>query len=138
MVEVVLDDDVERAADRVRPHLALYIGGMGAKGANFHYDVFARMGFEAECARIQEAYLAGRRDEAAAAVPLRMVEEVALVGPRAKIVEELADWRGSLVTTMVVGGDPVTLAASADVLRRARASRAAGGRPAHKTVSTDW
>lgn len=116
MVEVVVDDDVERAADRIRPHLALYIGGMGAKGANFHYEVFARMGFEAECARIQEAYLAGRKDEAAAAVPLRMVEEVALVGPRAKIAEELAAWRSSLVTTMVVGGDAATLTAIADVL----------------------
>lgn len=116
MVEVVVDDDVEAAADRVRPFLALYIGGMGAKGANFHYDVFARMGFADECARIQEAYLAGRKDEAAAAVTTRMVEEVALVGPLAKIREELDVWRSSLLTTMVVGGDPATLEEIAGVV----------------------
>jgi hypothetical protein len=114
MVEVIVDDDVERAADRVRPHLALYIGGMGARGANFHYDAFARLGFEGECARIQQAYLAGRKDEAAAAVSTPMVEAVSLVGPGAKIREELELWRKSLVTTLVVGGDPATLAQIAD------------------------
>ena len=83
MVQMVVDDDVEGAADQqVRPMLALYIGGMGAKGANFHYDVFARMGYEDDCARIQELYLGGRKDEATAAVPLELVEQVALVGRR--------------------------------------------------------
>jgi F420-dependent oxidoreductase-like protein len=116
MVQVVVDDDVEAAADRLRPMLALYIGGMGAKGVNFHHDVFVRMGYADECARIQEAYLAGRKDEAAAAVPLRLVEEVALVGPRAKVAEEAHVWRDSLLTTMVVGGDPATLRTIAEVL----------------------
>jgi F420-dependent oxidoreductase-like protein len=116
MVQVVVDDDVEAAADRLRPMLALYIGGMGAKGVNFHHDVFVRMGYPDECARIQEAYLAGRKDEAAGLVPLRLVEEVALVGPRAKVAEEAHVWRDSLLTTMVVGGDPKTLATLADVL----------------------
>ncbi|MBW0118122.1 LLM class F420-dependent oxidoreductase [Pseudonocardia abyssalis] len=116
MVHVVVDDDVTAAADRVRPMLALYIGGMGAKGANFHYDVFARMGFEAECARIQESYLAGRKDEAAAAVPLSMVEQIALVGPRSKIAEELEHWRSSLVTTMVVGGGRAELEVVAELV----------------------
>ena len=109
-VHVEIDADAEAAADRVRPMLALYIGGMGSRGANFHYDVFARMGFEAECARIQGHYLAGRKDAAAAAVTLRMVEQVALVGPEAKIADELAAWDESLVTTMLVSGDPVKLA----------------------------
>ena len=116
MVQVVPDDDVERAADQVRPMLALYVGGMGAKGANFHYEVFARMGYEAECATIQELYLAGRKDEAAAAVPLSMVEQVSLVGPRAKIAEELPVWRDSLVTTMVVSGHPEQLRTIADLV----------------------
>ncbi|OLF13933.1 LLM class F420-dependent oxidoreductase [Actinophytocola xinjiangensis] len=115
-VNVELDDDPEVAADRVRPMLALYIGGMGARGANFHRDVFVRMGFEAECARIQEHYLAGRRDEAAASVTLPMVERVALVGPPDKIAGELAAWRESLVTTMLVSGDAPTLAAIAGLL----------------------
>ncbi|MGI5127329.1 LLM class F420-dependent oxidoreductase [Pseudonocardia sp. CA-107938] len=116
MVQLVVDDDVEAAADRVRPMLALYIGGMGAKGANFHYEVFARMGYEDACAQIQELYLGGRKDEAIAAVPLELVEQVALVGPRAKIAEELPAWRDSLVTTLVVSGTPDTLRLAADLL----------------------
>ncbi|GIH06687.1 LLM class F420-dependent oxidoreductase [Rhizocola hellebori] len=115
-VNVEFDDDVEAAADRVRPMLALYVGGMGAKGANFHYEVFARMGFEAECARVQELYLAGRKDEASAAIPLAMVEAVALVGPREKIAEELVAWRSSLVTTMLVSGDAAKLATIAELV----------------------
>jgi F420-dependent oxidoreductase-like protein len=115
-VSVEIDDDVEAAADRVRPMLALYVGGMGAKGANFHYEAFARMGFEAACARIQELYLAGAKTEAAAAVPLAMVEAVALVGPRAKVADDLAAWRESLVTTMLVSGDVAQLRAIAELV----------------------
>ncbi len=98
------DDDVEAAADRIRPVIALYAGGMGAKGANFHFDVFARMGWEAEATRIQELYLAGRKDEAIASVPLRMVEDVALVGPISKIQEELTEWRRTCITTFMLSG----------------------------------
>ncbi|WP_110182274.1 LLM class F420-dependent oxidoreductase [Nocardioides solisilvae] len=117
MVTVELDDDVEAAADRVRPHLALYIGGMGARGVNFHYEVFARMGFEEECARIQDHYLAGRKDEAVRAVPLSLVEKVALVGPRAKVADELAAWDDSLVTTLLVSGSsPETLRTMAELV----------------------
>ncbi|MGY2074388.1 LLM class F420-dependent oxidoreductase [Blastococcus sp. SYSU DS0828] len=115
MVGVEIDDDVEAAADRVRPMLALYIGGMGARGVNFHYEVLARMGFEAECARIQDLYLDGRKDEAVAAVPLAMVEKVALVGPREKIADDLAAWEESLVTTMLVSGSARTLRTMAEI-----------------------
>ncbi|WP_030915422.1 LLM class F420-dependent oxidoreductase [Streptosporangium amethystogenes] len=115
-VNVEIDDDVEAAADRVRPMLALYVGGMGARGANFHFEAFARMGFEAECARVQELYLEGHKEAAAAAIPLAMVEKVALVGPRSKIAEELDVWRSSLVTTMLVSGDPTRLAAIAELV----------------------
>lgn len=117
-VEIEIDDDVEAAADRVRPLLALYVGGMGARGVNFHYEVFARMGFEAECARVQDLYLAGRKAEAAAAIPLAMVEAVALVGPPAKIADDLAAWRESLVTTLLVAGDAAKLAAIAELVHR--------------------
>jgi F420-dependent oxidoreductase-like protein len=116
MVNVELDDDVEVAADRLRPMLALYIGGMGARGVNFHYEVFARMGFEEECARIQALYLAGAKDEATAAVPLSMVEKVALVGPRDKIADEIATWRDSLVTTLMVSGTSDTLRTMAGIV----------------------
>jgi F420-dependent oxidoreductase-like protein len=115
MVRVEVDEDVEAAADRVRPMLALYVGGMGARGTNFHYEVFARMGFESACARIQGLYLEGRKDEAIRAVPLAMVEKVALVGPRDKIADDFTAWEESLVTTMLVGGPPETLRLMAEI-----------------------
>lgn len=115
MVNVVVDDDVERAADQLRPFYALYVGGMGARGANFHYDAVARLGFEEECARIQDLYLDGRKEEAAAAIPVEMVEKMALIGPREKIAEELPTWQESLITTMVVTGEPETLRLMAEL-----------------------
>ena len=84
--------------------IALYAGGMGAKGQNFHYDVFARMGFEAECERIQELYLEGNKKDAIAAVPTEMVEAISLIGPPGKIKEELALWEESVVDTMLIAG----------------------------------
>lgn len=114
-VSVVVDDDVARAADRVRPMLALYIGGMGARGANFHYETFVRMGYEQQCATIQDLYLAGRKDEAAAAVSTEMVEAVALVGPRDKIRDDLAAWEESVVTTLLVSGGPSVLRLMAEL-----------------------
>jgi len=84
--------------------LALYAGGMGARGANFHFDVFARMGWEAEATKIQDLYLEGRKAEAIASVPLAMVEDVALVGPLDKIRGEVDRWRDTCLTTMLVSG----------------------------------
>ena len=109
MVPVVIDDDVSAAADRVRPSLALYIGGMGAKSMNFHRDVFARMGYEAVCEKVQELYLGGQKREAATAIPTALVEDVALVGPLAKVRDELSRWRESVITTLLVGGDAASL-----------------------------
>jgi F420-dependent oxidoreductase-like protein len=108
-VAIVPNDDIEAAADAVRPTLALYIGGMGARGANFHYEVFARMGYEGECAKIQELYLAGQKRDAIAAVPTKMVEDVYLIGPMGKIKDDLQAWKASLVTTLLVGGPPALL-----------------------------
>src|SRR5580700_10003489 len=113
---VVVDDDVERAADLYRPMLALYIGGMGAKEMNFHFDVFVRMGFEAEAHKIQELYLDGHKDDAAAAVPTSMVEKIALIGPSQKIKDELAAWQESIATTLLVAGSPDTLRMMAEFL----------------------
>jgi len=115
-VSIVVDDEVERAADRVRPMLALYIGGMGARGANFHYEVFVRMGYEEQCARIQELYLGGDKPSAIAAVTTEMVENVALVGPAAKIRDELGAWDDSVVTTLQVSGRPVDLRRYAELV----------------------
>ena len=115
-VPVVIDDDPERAADVIRPTLALYVGGMGAKGANFHYDVIARMGYEDEAARIQELYLTGEKDQAIASIPLGMVEDVALVGPIGKVREELPKWKDTVITTMLIAGPPPLLEAMATLV----------------------
>lgn len=115
-VPVVVDDDIERAADRVRPMLALYVGGMGAKGANFHFEVLARMGWESVCERVQDLYLDGRRTEAAAAIPVEMVSDVALVGSVDRIRDDLARWDESLVTTMAISGPPQRLEAMAGLV----------------------
>jgi F420-dependent oxidoreductase-like protein len=108
-VPVIVHDDVEQAADFIRPMYALYFGGMGARGANFHHDVAVRLGYEAEAKRIQDLYLEGKKDEAAAAVPTRLVEELALIGSEDKIRHDLEAWRESIVTTLVIGGDAATL-----------------------------
>ena len=98
----VIDVDIERAADTVRPLFALYIGGMGARQTNFHFDVFVRLGFEDVARKVQELYLDGHKAEAIAAVPTTLVEKVALVGPLAKIRDDIAAWQGSMATTLVV------------------------------------
>jgi F420-dependent oxidoreductase-like protein len=114
---IIPDDDLERAADRVRPTLALYIGGMGARGVNFHHEVFVRMGYEAEARQIQDLYLAGDKKGAIAAVPTKLVEDVALIGPWAKITEEIQRWKQTVLTTFSVGGDPRQLDKVADLIR---------------------
>jgi F420-dependent oxidoreductase-like protein len=104
-VPVIISDDVEAAASAYKPMLALYIGGMGAREANFHNEVFARMGYEGEAKEIQDLYLEGKKDEAAAKVPTRLVEDTALIGPKEKIRDDLEMWRESVVTTILVAGD---------------------------------
>jgi F420-dependent oxidoreductase-like protein len=116
MMPVLIADDVEACADLLRPMLALYIGGMGAKGANFHFDVFARMGWEAECNRIQDLYLDGRKADAIAAVPTGLVEDVALIGPVEKVRDELPAWRDSCITTALVTGPPQLLGQIAELV----------------------
>ena len=116
VMTVVPGDDVEKCADVVRPFLALYAGGMGARGANFHFEVFARMGYEDVALKVQDLYLAGKKKEAAAAIPLAMVEDVALVGPLDKIRDEAAKWRDTCITTFLVGGPARMLETYAKVL----------------------
>jgi F420-dependent oxidoreductase-like protein len=102
-VSVLVGDDVEALRDALRPHLALYVGGMGAKGRNFYNALVRRYGFEAEAERIQELYLSGHRREAIAAVPDDLVDAVSLVGPKERIRDRLDAWRETPVTTLVVG-----------------------------------
>jgi F420-dependent oxidoreductase-like protein len=112
----IIDDDIERAADLMRPSLALYIGGMGAKSMNFHFDVFSRMGYEAEAIKIQELYLDGHKDEAAATVPTSLIEDTALIGPVDKIRDDLEGWKESIATTLLVAGAPDTLQTMAELV----------------------
>jgi F420-dependent oxidoreductase-like protein len=108
-VPAVVDDDIERAADVVRPFIALYAGGMGAKGANFHRNVLDRLGYSDACDEIQAHYLAGDRARAIAAVPLELVQDIALVGPPEEIQSRLPAWEATAITTMLVQADPRTL-----------------------------
>ncbi|MBI1760478.1 MAG: LLM class F420-dependent oxidoreductase [Acidobacteria bacterium] len=102
-VHIVLGDDVNACRNQVKPTLALYIGGMGAKGKNFYYDIACRYGYEAAAEQIQGFYLTGKKMEALAAVPDALVDEVALCGPRARIAERLAAWKHCGITTMICG-----------------------------------
>ena len=115
-VPLIVDDDVERAADALRPMYALYFGGMGARSVNFHANVPVRMGYGDEVERIQELYLGGHKEEAAAAVPTALVEELALIGPPDKIRADLEAWRESLATTLLISGDAATLRTAAELV----------------------
>jgi alkanesulfonate monooxygenase SsuD/methylene tetrahydromethanopterin reductase-like flavin-dependent oxidoreductase (luciferase family) len=100
---VVLGDDVDACRSMVKPFLALYIGGMGARGRNFYNDLACRYGFEGPAAEIQDLYLSGKKNDAAAAVPDALVDAVALCGPKGRIAELVEEWKASPVTTLVLG-----------------------------------
>ncbi|MCF4119706.1 LLM class F420-dependent oxidoreductase [Antribacter sp. KLBMP9083] len=129
-VPVVVRDDVEAAADVIRPHIALYAGGMGSKEANFHKASLDRLGYQDAMDEVQALYLAGRKDEAAAAVPTALVEEIALVGPASKVRRDLERWESTALTTLLVQGDPASmlavLAAAQDRTPAGRVRSAAG------------
>jgi len=116
-VHVVVTDDLEAGRDWIKPILALYVGGMGARGSNFYNSLVARYGYEDEAKRIQELYLDGKQREAIAAVPDALVDDVALVGPRERIADRLAAWRESGATTLICGTrDPAALRTMAELL----------------------
>lgn len=115
-VPVSVGTDVESAADRIRPFVALYAGGMGAKGANYHANALARLGYADACAEIQAHWAAGDRSRAAAAVPTELVLDVALVGTATDIARQAAAWQRTAVTTMVLQCTPADLPAAAEAL----------------------
>jgi F420-dependent oxidoreductase-like protein len=115
-VPFIISDDVDAAVDALRPFYALYFGGMGAKGTNFHANVAIRMGYEREIEEIQSLYLQGRKDQAGAKIPRKLIEELSLVGPAPKIRDDLERWRESIVTTMLVAADAVTLRKVAELV----------------------
>jgi len=106
-VTVVMGDDVDRCRALVKPNMPLYIGGMGARGKNFYTDYASRLGYAEAATKIQDLYLAGKKDEAAAAVPDQLVDDVALCGPKERIKDRLQAWiaagKRHEVGTMILG-----------------------------------
>ena len=110
-------DDVDACRDRVRPTLALYIGGMGAPGRNFYFNLAVRYGYQDEAVQIQELFLAGKKKQAAATVPDSLVDEVALCGPVERIRDGLQIWKQSPVTMLNLGfSDPASMLAVASLV----------------------
>lgn len=116
MVPMVVGDDPRQCADFLRPFYALYFGGMGAKGKNFHANVAIRMGYEKEVLEIQDLYLEGKKDEAGALIPYELIDAMSLIGPKEKIADDLGKWRDSVVTTMLVLGDVNLIRTAAELV----------------------
>jgi hypothetical protein len=119
-VPFIVSDDIAGAADALRPFYALYFGGMGAKGGrNFHANVAIRMGYEEMIEKVQDLYLEGKKDEAAAAIPQELIERLSLIGPPDKLRHDLEPWRESVVTTLLVTGDAALVRAAAEIVLEA-------------------
>jgi alkanesulfonate monooxygenase SsuD/methylene tetrahydromethanopterin reductase-like flavin-dependent oxidoreductase (luciferase family) len=101
-VGVAVGDDPAACRRSLKPELALYIGGMGAKGRNFYFDLACRYGYQKDAESIQELFLGGKRKAAVSAVPDELVDEVSLCGPPSRIKERLEPWREAGVTHMIV------------------------------------
>ena len=116
---LAIGDGIEHLRDKARPAIALYVGGMGARDRNFYNQLFARYGFEREAAEIQELYLAGRKDEAAAAVPDEFVDATSLVGPESWVRERVEAYAAAGVTVLNVSpiGDPAGAARALEKVR---------------------
>jgi len=102
-VSALVTNDLEAGRLQMKPGLALYIGGMGARGKNFYNDLACRYGFEADAQRIQDLYLAGKKMEATMAVPDELVDEVCLVGSSDQIRDRLDAWKDAGVSTLILG-----------------------------------
>jgi F420-dependent oxidoreductase-like protein len=115
MVSVVVGPDVAACRALVKPRVALYVGGMGARGRNFYNDIARRYGYEDAAKTIQDYYLSGKKAEAEAAVPDALVDEVALCGPKERIRERLSEWKTAGVTTLMVAGDATAVRTLAEL-----------------------
>jgi len=111
-VNVIVGDDLEKCREPVKAQMALYIGGMGARGKNFYNDLAKRLGYEDAAIRIQDLFLDGKRADAVAAVPDDLVDAVSLVGPADRIRDRLGAWKdaakqGHVTSLMVRRADAV-------------------------------
>jgi len=117
IVMVNVTDDVRAGLVPMKASLGFYIGGMGARSRNFHMELMARMGYEAEAHAIQELFLAGKREEAIAVVPDAFADEISLVGPAERIRERLEAWKQTPITALLIGNrDPKVLRLMAELL----------------------
>ena len=107
-VKVKMGDDVQACRDALKPEIALYVGGMGAREKNFYNDYAKRLGYADAAVEIQDAFLGGRRADAVAAVPDALVDDIALVGPAERIADRVQAWKAAAqdrsVGTMLLGG----------------------------------
>jgi F420-dependent oxidoreductase-like protein len=101
--QVVVTDDRPAVMELMKPHLALYVGGMGAEGTNFHADVYRRMGYSEVVDDVTRLFRSDRKDEAATAIPDELVDDSAIVGDLAFVEEQIKAWEASGVTMMVIG-----------------------------------
>ncbi len=115
-VAVKVGDDVAACRAAMRPRLALYVGGMGARGKNFYNEIACRYGYEEAAKTIQDLYLSGKKAEAEAAVPDALIDEVTLCGPRERIRERLGIWKSAGVTTLLLSGDTDALRTVAELI----------------------
>ena len=115
--QIAIDDDVDRARDVMRPVLALYIGGMGSREKNFYNQLVSRYGFEDAAKEVQDLYLSGKKDEAAAALPAELIDQTTLAGPAEKIKERLDVYRGAGVGTLMISPMDFTAEGRSRVLR---------------------
>lgn len=116
-VPVVVDDDLERAAEQIRWYAALYIGGMGSREQNFYNQLACRMGFAEEAARVQELYLAREHRNAAAAVPFEFIDATSLIGSPQRIAERMKEYAAAGVTTLSLSPFAASLDGRLDALR---------------------
>jgi alkanesulfonate monooxygenase SsuD/methylene tetrahydromethanopterin reductase-like flavin-dependent oxidoreductase (luciferase family) len=120
-VTCLMADDVEQCRAPIKQNMALYIGGMGAREKNFYNDYAKRLGYEEAAIEIQDLYLDGKKEEAAAAVPDELVDDVALVGPEGRIRERLQAWKeagkkGHLGSMLIGGGGPALEVLAEEIL----------------------
>jgi len=116
-INVVITDDVASGLNPIKAMLGFYIGGMGAKKRNFHKELMARMGYEAEAEKIQALFMEGKRWEAVAIVPDRFADEISLVGPRERIKERLQEWKKTPITALLLASrEPAVLRMMAELV----------------------
>jgi F420-dependent oxidoreductase-like protein len=108
-IQAVVGADLDACRDATRAHFGLYIGGMGSREHNFYKDIVTRYGYGEAAARVQDLYLSGRKDEALRAIPVELIDELALVGPPAKVADRLKVWEASRLTELILRTSDVTM-----------------------------